>query len=201
MAKATSSLPLLLLLSIFCVAAAAASVSAHTPSKSSNSFILGSCRETRYPALCLKSLLPYASAIQTSPQKLAQTALSLSLNQANSTKAFVSKMNKIKGQKKLVQEALKDCLDEMEDSMGRLGQSIQELRSLGRASSPNFQWHLSNVQTWVSAALTDDNTCIDGLAGPAYTENVKKEVKFRVANAARATSNALALINRLGGDQ
>jgi pectinesterase inhibitor-like protein len=55
---------------------------------------------------------------------------------------------------------------------------------------------LSNVQTWVSAALTDANTCLDSIshdAGPT----VRAAVRKRVVYVAQVTSNALALVNRL----
>ncbi|VVA93676.1 unnamed protein product [Arabis nemorensis] len=52
---------------------------------------------------------------------------------------------------------------------------------------------ISDVQTWVSTALTDDDTCMDGF-GRARTV-VKDLVRQHVVKVARLTSNALALIN------
>jgi hypothetical protein len=53
-----------------------------------------------------------------------------------------------------------------------------------------FRWQMSNALTWVSAALTDGDTCLDG--------NVRPDVKKRVTDLARVTSNALYMINRVG---
>ncbi|CAI0404411.1 unnamed protein product [Linum tenue] len=56
---------------------------------------------------------------------------------------------------------------------------------------------LGNMQTWVSAALTDEDTCVDGLEGSAMNGKVRDEIRRRVVWVAQLTSNSLALINRL----
>jgi pectinesterase inhibitor-like protein len=84
----------------------------------------------------------------------------------------------------------------MGDSLDSLNQSVRELGSIGHAVGEDFVWRMSNVQTWVSAALTDDNTCLDGFAGPSMNGNVKAAIKNRIVNLTQVTSNALALVNR-----
>lgn len=53
---------------------------------------------------------------------------------------------------------------------------------------------MSNVQTWMSAALTDEETCTDGFEdvpnGP-----VKSDVSAKATGVKQVTSNALALVN------
>lgn len=92
--------------------------------------------------------------------------------------------------------AVQDCVETIADSVDRLRQSVSELGRMGRAVGEDFVWHMSNVQTWVSAALTDDDTCLDGFAGSAMNGNVKGAIRDRVVHAAQVTSNALALVNR-----
>ncbi|XP_031107487.1 21 kDa protein-like [Ipomoea triloba] len=160
------------------------------------SFIKTSCKATTYPDLCVTSLAAYGPTIKKSPQQLVQTALSVSLDRAQSTKGFVDKLCKFKGLKRREYGALKDCLDEMSDSVDRLSKSVRELKNMGRARSQDFQWHISNAQTWISAALTDENTCTDGFAGRALNGKIKASIRARVTNVAQVTSNALALINQ-----
>ncbi|EEF50972.1 21 kDa protein [Ricinus communis] len=159
-------------------------------------FIKASCKATRYPDLCVQCLSGYASAIQQNEQHLAQTALSVSLTRAKSAGDYVKKLTKVRGIKAREYRAVKDCIDNMGDTVDRLSQSIRELDHMGRAVGKDFVWHMSNVQTWVSAALTDENTCLDGFAGRHMDGNVKAAIKSRVTNVARVTSNALALVNR-----
>ncbi|CAL5343881.1 hypothetical protein CsSME_00029024 [Camellia sinensis var. sinensis] len=188
---ARTNLPLLpLILSLLYIAGKAESAA-------STNFIEVSCKATQYPAVCVQSLSAYASAIQQSPRQLAQTALSLSQARAESMKAFVKKLTKFKGLKAREYAAIKDCLDEIGDSVDRISQSVQELKAMGKGKGKDFLWHMSNVETWVSAALTDENTCLDGFSGRALEGRIKTSVRARVTNVAQVTSNALALVNQL----
>uniref|UniRef100_A0A2N9HSX9 Pectinesterase inhibitor domain-containing protein n=1 Tax=Fagus sylvatica TaxID=28930 RepID=A0A2N9HSX9_FAGSY len=185
---------LLLLLSILSYIAGTAK-SAATTRGGATAFIKSSCSATTYPAVCVQSLSAYGSAIQQNPRQLTQTALSVSLSKAQSTKTFVTKLSHFKNLKTKEYEAIKDCLDEVGDSADRLSRSIQELKNFGKAKGQDFLWHMSNVETWVSAALTDENTCIDGFAGKALDGKVKASIKTQVVNLAQVTSNALSLVN------
>ncbi|ONK71647.1 uncharacterized protein A4U43_C04F10880 [Asparagus officinalis] len=57
-----------------------------------------------------------------------------------------------------------------------------------------------NAQTWVSAALTDESTCLDSLAQDSSSAHVRGRIRERILKVAQVTSNALALLNRLQGD-
>ncbi|KAK2426085.1 21 kDa protein [Trifolium repens] len=159
-------------------------------------FIKSSCRATRYPILCVRCLMRYASVIGLSERQLAMTALSVTISRTRSSASFVKKISKARGIKPREYSAIQDCIENMGDSLDSLSQSVRELVSIGHAVGEDFVWHMSNVQTWVSAALTDDNTCLDGFAGPSMNGNVKAAIKNRVVNLTQVTSNALALVNR-----
>lgn len=60
----------------------------------------------------------------------------------------------------------------------------------------DFTWHISNVETWVSSALTDESTCSDGFAGNAMNGKIKTSIRARMVNIAQVTSNALSLVNQ-----
>lgn len=163
-----------------------------TPSE----FIKSSCRATRYPVLCVQCLMGYASVIGQSERQLTITALSVSISRTRSSASFVKKISKARGIKPREYRAVQDCIENMGDSLDSLSQSVRELGSIGHAVGEDFVWHMTNVQTWVSAALTDDNTCLDGFAGPSMNGIVKAAIKDRVVNVAQVTSNTLALVNR-----
>ncbi|CAN0891580.1 Pectinesterase inhibitor 11 [Linum grandiflorum] len=160
-------------------------------------FIKASCAATTYPALCIHSLTPYAPSIKTSTRRLAVTALTVSLSTAQSTKAYVRKLQPSKPREAA---AVKDCAEEIEDTVDRLSRSIKELKAMGKggAAAEEFQWHLSNIETWVSAALTDENTCVDGFGGKVMDGEMKDGIRVRFLKTAKVTSNALALINKYG---
>lgn len=193
---ATTALPLALLLSILCIFSALEAGAAAAASATATNFIKSSCSATRYPAVCVQSLSSYATAIQQNPGQLAQTALTVSVTKAQSASTFVSRMAKAQGMKRREYAAIKDCLDQLGDSVDRLSRSVRELQQNARAKGQDFKWHMSNVQTWVSAALTDENTCVDGFTGRSMDGQVKAAVRGRVVNVAEVTSNALALVNQ-----
>ncbi|XP_010546069.1 PREDICTED: 21 kDa protein-like [Tarenaya hassleriana] len=193
MSKENHSLLLLVLVCIshiFSIAAANA-----TAPKRAENFVKATCRTTTYPTECVRSLSLYADAIQASPQRLAHTALAVSLNRALSTKIFVSRFTRFKGLTKREYRAIEDCVEEISDTVDRLTKSVKEFKMCSRGDGNGFWYHMSNVQTWMSAALTDENTCSDGFAGRIMDGRVKNSVRARIVNMSQETSNALALIN------
>ncbi|GJN11954.1 hypothetical protein PR202_ga30194 [Eleusine coracana subsp. coracana] len=156
-------------------------------------FVRRCCRWTRYPRVCVSTLLPCAPAVGRSPRRLARAALVVGADRAGSCSSY------LRGSGAAVSlggGAIKDCKEMVRDAEERLRQSAAEMERMGRAGSPRFAWSLSNVQTWASAALTDTSTCLDSLA-QAHRDNKDDAVTRRVVAVAQATSNALALVNKL----
>uniref|UniRef100_A0A7N2MIQ0 Pectinesterase inhibitor domain-containing protein n=1 Tax=Quercus lobata TaxID=97700 RepID=A0A7N2MIQ0_QUELO len=99
-------------------------------------------------------------------------------------------ISKSQGMSPKVVAAMKDCVEELSDSV------YEPIREMKNVKGSNFHLMISDIQTWVSAALTDETTCTDGFQGKAMNGNVKTLVRGRIVNVAQLTSNALALINR-----
>ncbi|KAL8476756.1 hypothetical protein ACS0TY_029165 [Phlomoides rotata] len=203
MATPTHTTPLVFSLLIFSflyastlISSASAAAGATSPA---TSFVRASCRATTYPAVCFQSLSTYAASINKNPKQLVLTALSVSVDRAESTKTFVAKLTRFRGLKPREKSALKDCLEEVSDSVERLSKSVRELKNMGTARGPEYIWHMSNLQTWISAALTDESTCTDGFSGRAVNGRIKSSIRARMTNVAQVTSNALALCNKYGG--
>ncbi|CAK9318357.1 unnamed protein product [Citrullus colocynthis] len=192
MAKSASLL--LLLLSILTIAAAARNSGA-------SNFIKSKCSAATYPDLCVQSLSNFASTIQQNPRQLVQTALIVSLSRAQSARSFVWKLTKFSGLKPREHAALKDCMEEVGDTVDRLNKSVEELKRVSGSKKKDFLWHISNVETWVSAAMTDENTCSDGFAGTALNGRIKSSVRARIVDVTRVISNALSLINKYAENQ
>jgi len=71
--------------------------------------------------------------------------------------------------------------------------SLKQMRQLG-SGGESLLFQMSNVQTWMSAALTNEETCTDGFEDVADGD-VKTDVSARVVKVKEVTSNALALVN------
>ncbi|KAI5670248.1 hypothetical protein M9H77_10612 [Catharanthus roseus] len=156
-------------------------------------FIRTSCGATTYPKLCFTSLATHASAIGSDPKLLAHTSLSVTLDTARSTSAMMVKLAQTHGLAPREVGAMRDCIEELRDSVDQLRRSLGEMNQLNNGR--NFDLTMNDIQTWVSAALTDEDTCTDGFAGKSMNGNTKVAVRERIVNVAHMTSNSLALIN------
>lgn len=87
----------------------------------------------------------------------------------------------------------------MTDSASRLKQAAAEMTRLGRAGSPQFALCMSNIQTWVSAALTDHSMCLSSLsqARAAKAAAAVAAIRKKVEEVSQVTSNALSLVNKI----
>ncbi|KAK1261523.1 hypothetical protein QJS04_geneDACA020473 [Acorus gramineus] len=165
------------------------------PKEATMNFIRASCSSTEYPNLCFQSLSVYANKIQTNPVQLAHTALSISLNSTAKASASISTLSR-RPMRPREAAAMRDCVETFGDAVEELRGSLAEM---GRLRGPDFGFRLSNIQTWVSAAITDQSTCMDGFdeGGAAAKGAVKEAVRREVVRVSQLTSNALGLINSL----
>ncbi|KAL8200845.1 hypothetical protein R6Q57_012184 [Mikania cordata] len=156
-------------------------------------FIKASCKTTLHPPLCIQCLSSYAVSVQGSDHRLAKAAVTVSLNDTKSAVVFISKLARVSGIKPIEYRAVKDCISTMANSVTSLSQSVQELDLMARTTGQDFEWHMSNVETWVGSALTNQNICSRGFA---VNGRVKDAVTKRMVYVSQVTSNALALVNR-----
>lgn len=173
-------------------------VSAATAASSSRvgeEFIRTSCAKTNFPGLCFRSLSPHATTIRNSPTQLVGKALTVALSGARTTSTQLSTMTKTtKGMRAIQAKAMKDCVENVRTTVSELRKSITQVEHLG-GQALGFQ--INNLQTWVSAALTSANTCMDGFSGKSMDGKLKSEVRVKISHMAKLTSNALALVNQL----
>ncbi|KAG4991352.1 hypothetical protein AAZX31_09G112600 [Glycine max] len=163
-------------------------------------FIRASCNATLYPDLCFSSLSRYAAAVQSSHAALARVAVAVALAKAHGAAAYLSHQTAAASDDDSgAGSALHDCFSNLEDAVDEIRGSLKQMRRLkpagaGNSDSSSVRFGLSNVLTWMSAALTDEETCTDGFEG-VEEGPVKTSVCDRVTRVKKFTSNALALVN------
>ncbi|KVH89205.1 pectinesterase inhibitor 9-like [Cynara cardunculus var. scolymus] len=156
------------------------------------------CRSAIYPELCVKTLLPYvAKTGLPSPQLLAHISLATCLSKARVTKTYLKMVAKKLNETKSFgdSEAIEECMYRINDGVDQITQSFKELQRMGKDGDENFVWHESNVQSWVSAALTDASTCIDGMIGDGIGRRERAMIKARFLNVKQLASNSLAMFS------
>ncbi|KAL3830757.1 hypothetical protein ACJIZ3_019559 [Penstemon smallii] len=177
-------------------AAAAAADSADAPSTAPD-FIRTNCENTLYPQLCYHSLSGYANAVQQDPARLARVAIGVSLSRAKRVAFYIANISRQAeyGADPRAAAALHDCFDVFGDAVDQISGSLKQMRRLSAANGgEEIRFEMSNVQTWMSAALTNEDTCTDGLEEVADGP-VKEDVVDRTVKVKEMTSNALALVN------
>ncbi|KAE7998406.1 hypothetical protein FH972_002953 [Carpinus fangiana] len=160
--------------------------------RKSDDIVRSSCVHASYPNLCLRTLSSYAgSSSCKTPRDLARAAVKVSLSRTRRVSTYLAHVSASNSERQ--REALSDCAEQISDSVDSLSRTLGELKHLQEGEG--FRWHMSNAQTWVSAAMTNEDTCLDGFQD--IDVKVKSDVKRKVTNLARVTSNALYMINRL----
>lgn len=163
----------------------------HNEAPHGSDLVRSSCSHARYPELCLRTLSSYTGPTDN-PRDVARAALKISLARARRASSYLSgQASSFKSRRE--RGALADCLEQMSDSVDELRRSLAELKHL--RGGEELRWQLSNAETWVSAALTNEDTCLDGFQ--EADGKVKDDVRRKISDVARVTSNALYLINRL----
>ncbi|WCJ36505.1 Plant invertase/pectin methylesterase inhibitor superfamily protein [Euphorbia peplus] len=168
-------------------------------------YLKTACNTTSFPKLCYSSLSPYVSKIQTNNLNLFNSALTVALNSAKKTYSLLKSISKKKYLTKIDASVLKDCAEEVGDSIEEIKQSLESLETImnynsNGTSSTNYyskEYEISNIKTWMSAAITDETTCTDEIEEMDVSESVKNKMKKSILNFHSLTTNALALVNKL----
>ncbi|XP_057743995.1 pectinesterase inhibitor 6 [Arachis stenosperma] len=153
------------------------------------------CKVTRYPKLCFRSLAQFSNAAGTSPSKWARAGVSVTIGEVKHVLVYLARLKKIQGQigGSRSRAALSDCIETSRDALDELHRSLGVLRKL---SKNTFGTQMDDLNTWISAALTDQDTCLDGFQGQRVGKEIRL-LKIKVIRSYYITSNALALVNKL----
>lgn len=155
---------------------------------SGDDYVQDACSVTRYRDLCVHSLASFSKTAKTSPSRWARAGVSVTIGEAKKVAWYLAT-----SKNGSYNNVLSDCVECFQDALDNLHKSLGVLRKL---SISEFSSQLDDVTTWVSAALTDEDTCLDGFEERNKGKRVRGLIN-RVNNVTYMTSNALALVNKL----
>ncbi|CAH9144426.1 unnamed protein product [Cuscuta epithymum] len=155
-------------------------------------FVKASCeKDCLHPSMCLEQLSPHADQIQGSKRRLAAFALQLSQAGVKAAKDVI--LRKLASEAPTTEKehsAMSDCREAVGNAADGIKGSLPPLAH-AETGSPEFGATMNDVLTWVSAALTDLDTCLDGLReAAAASSDLGGQVEF----ASNLTSISLAMI-------
>lgn len=191
-------LSLFFLISLHPALSAAFSSAAPSPSTSPNTtdFVRTSCDTTRYPGRCYNNLVGYSDTVHQDPSLLARAAIFVSFFKTRSIALYVGNLSHESGvgDDPRASGAVHDCFTLLSDAVDHLRGSLRQIVVLN-GSNEEMKYGMSNVQTKMSAALTNEDTCTDGFEEMGDDPPVKADVCSRMVEVKEVTSNALALVN------
>ncbi|XP_030532244.2 probable pectinesterase/pectinesterase inhibitor 34 [Rhodamnia argentea] len=164
------------------------------PNLTPTSAISRTCGLTRYPALCLDALAAFPAAKAASDQDLVHISFNVTL-QRFSRALYVSSTIGHLPMEPRVRSAFDDCLELLDDSVDALRRSLYYVNPRGAKSSSGSA---QDVVTWLSAAMTNQDTCTEGLAD--VSGGVKELMSARLRDLSELVSNCLAIFSATSGE-
>lgn len=161
-----------------------------------STYVRHACSVTQYQRLCVRTLWPFAIVARNNTSKWTRASVAVTITD---TKRILRLL--LKTRRSAVEEreriALSDCRELFVDSLDNLYKSLAVLRTL---NADEFQRQMSDLATWLSAALTDEDTCLDGFEETSSRSRTVRMIRRKATKCMQLCSNALALLNKLSYD-
>ncbi|KAK2664014.1 hypothetical protein Ddye_002588 [Dipteronia dyeriana] len=155
------------------------------------------CGVTQYPDSCFTSIsslnnnnLSLISQKNPDPETIFKLSLRVTINELTKVSSLFKTLNE-----RHSEVALRDCTSQFEDAVSRLNDSMSEMEVVGPGEKMLTERKVNDIQTWISAAMTDQETCLDGLEEMGST--AVDEVKANLKKSKEFLSNSLAIIAKI----
>ncbi|KAF9685364.1 hypothetical protein SADUNF_Sadunf03G0046900 [Salix dunnii] len=159
------------------------------------------CSVTQYPISCLSSISALETGNTTDPEVLFRLSLRVAVNELSKLKDYPDKLIQSIADTTL-QNALKVCSTVFDDAVDRLNDSVSSM-TVGEGEQILSPSKMNDLKTWLSATITDQETCLDALNELNSTVNFNKtlvdQVKTAMENSTEFVSNSLAIVTKILG--
>ncbi|KAH1130367.1 hypothetical protein J1N35_001745 [Gossypium stocksii] len=152
------------------------------------------CDGTLYPELCVSTISVLPDLASKSLPELISITLNQAMYEVRLSSANITDIEKkLKSYKTLEEAAINDCLELFDNTMAELKVVRSGLGPKGSSVSENYH----DLQTFLSAAMTNQQTCLDGFA--RSSGNVRSIIKKGLHNISHHVSNSLVMLNKVPG--
>lgn len=153
------------------------------------------CSQTLYPESCYNSISELNKSNTTDPEDLLKLSLQAVFNSLSGLSSMPEDLMKATSDNS-TKLALKVCTDVLNDALDYLRDSISsmDVKSGDKLLSVT---KIDDLKTWLSAALTNQDTCLDALEEMNSTFLV--DVKSKMKNSTEYASNSLAIVSKISG--
>ncbi|XP_051138365.1 probable pectinesterase/pectinesterase inhibitor 34 [Andrographis paniculata] len=147
------------------------------------------CGRTRFPNLCVESLLDFPGAAAASERDLVHISVNVTLQKVGRALYSASEISNL-DMDPHVRSAYEDCIELLDDSVDLLSRSLTSVAGGGGSTQ--------DVLTWLSASLTNHDTCTEGF--DQLNGYVKAQMSDRLKDLSELVSNCLAIYAAAGGN-
>lgn len=153
------------------------------------------CSQTQYPESCYNSISTIDKSNTTDPEDLFNLSLQVALNSLSALASLPNTLTKTTNNEKDM-EALKVCGTVFNDAVDNLHDSVSSMDVKPGEILLTSQ-KIDDLRTWLSAALTNQETCLDTLQEMDST--FLEQMKSQMQNSTEYTSNSLAIASKILG--
>lgn len=152
------------------------------------------CSRTRFPTLCVDSLLDFPGSLTAGERDLVHISMNMTLERFGKALYVSSEIANLQMDTR-VRAAYEDCLELLEESVEQLTRSLTSVAGGGDGQAVGST---QDVLTWLSAAMTNQDTCTEGFDD--VSGFVKDQMVEKLRDLSELVSNCLAIFAASGGD-
>ncbi|GLJ10952.1 hypothetical protein SUGI_0138690 [Cryptomeria japonica] len=160
--------------------------------QTSSKLMTAVCNVTLHQEKCISSLSSYPGSSKLGLKDLVDVTVVVALREAQNVLPLVSNLPQ-EITDPVQQQALNDCEELINQTIDQLSSSNDVLKNF------NFNSLIEpsgDAPTWLSAALTNLDTCVDGLVNNSSSQ-AKAQMQSMLQNLTELTSNSLAIISNI----
>ncbi|KAK7294534.1 hypothetical protein RJT34_17423 [Clitoria ternatea] len=159
------------------------------------------CSVTQYPTSCLAAISSLPNSNTTDPKLLFKLSLRAAIDELSKLSNFPSKLRvNARGDARL-NKVIDICVSVLDDALDRLNDSISSLGGDSDAGKVVSAATVADIETWLSAAITNHDTCLDALGelNSTSARGALREIGTAMRNSTEFASNSLAIVTRILG--
>ncbi|KAF2300891.1 hypothetical protein GH714_018053 [Hevea brasiliensis] len=163
----------------------------------SHAVLKSSCSSTRYPDLCFSAVasVPGATSNLASQKDVIEVSLNITIAAVEHNYFTVKKLIARRKLTKREKTALHDCLETIDETLDELHKALEDLKEY--PSKKSLSQHADDLKTLMSAAMTNQETCLDGFSHEKADKKVRQVLLAGQVHVEKMCSNALAMIKNM----
>ncbi|KAL4178878.1 hypothetical protein AMTRI_Chr13g117350 [Amborella trichopoda] len=150
------------------------------------------CNLAVYPDSCFSSLSPIANVNHLDPESLFKLSLEVALKEISNAASLPEKLTR-KLNDTAIAPALEVCSQVLTDAVDQLNITITSVECNSRNLAGILsQENVDDLKSWLSAAITDVETCLEGFEDA--NQVLVSQIHESLRNSTEFTSNSLAIL-------